>query len=140
MGFKSLFKNSWYVRMRRKPVRKNIVLLESTNGADIGNNMLRIMEELSKPEYENMKFGFPATRVYFQEAEGLLKTYRLPRVKTVVCNSFQYYKLLATAGYLFTDSTFPRRFISGKGRFNVNTWHGTPLKKNWEKMCRAALM
>ena len=29
---------------------KNTVLLESTNGADVGNNMLRIMEELSKPE------------------------------------------------------------------------------------------
>ena len=39
MGFRSLFKNSWYVRCSRKPVRKNTVLLESTNGADIGNNM-----------------------------------------------------------------------------------------------------
>lgn len=129
MGFKSLFKNSWYVRCARKPVRKNIVLLESTNGADIGNNMLRIMEELSKPEYEKYEIWLSCNQGVLPRAEGLLKTYRLPRVKTVVCNSFQYYKLLATAGYLFTDSTFPRRFIKREGQIYVNTWHGTPLKK-----------
>ena len=129
MGFKSLFKNSWYVRCAQKPVRKNTVLLESTNGADIGNNMLRIMEELSKPEYEKYEIWLSCNQGVLPRAEGLLKTYRLPRVKTVVCNSFQYYKLLATAGYFFTDSTFPRRFIKREGQIYVNTWHGTPLKK-----------
>ena len=107
MGFKSLFKNSWYVRCCQMPVRKNTVLLESTNGADVGNNMIRIMEELSKPEYKKYEIRLSCNKGVLPRAEGLLKTYRLQNVKTVVCNSFQYYKLLATAGYLFTDSTFP---------------------------------
>ena len=129
MGFKSLFKNSWYVRCCQMPVRKNTILLESTNGADVGNNMLRIMEELSKPEYKKYEIRLSCNKGVLPRAEGLLKTYRLQNVKTVVCNSFQYYKLLATAGYLFTDSTFPRRFIKREGQTYVNTWHGTPLKK-----------
>ena len=110
-------------------MRKNTVLLESTNGADIGNNMLRIMEGTFKTEYEKYEIWLSCNQGVLPRAEGLLKTYRLPRVKTVVCNSFQYYKLLATAGYLFTDSTFPRRFIKREGQIYVNTWHGTPLKK-----------
>ena len=117
MGFKSLFKNSWYVRCAQKPVRKNTVLLESTNGADIGNNMLRIMEELSKPEYEKYEIWLSCNQGVLPRAEGLLKTYRLPRVKTVVCNSFQYYSSWRRQGIFLRTVPFRDVLLSGKARF-----------------------
>lgn len=130
MGFKSLFKNSWYARCYEKTqVCKHIVLLESTNGSDVGNNMLRIMEQLSKPEYAEYEVWLSCNKGVMPRAESLLNTYGLKKVKLVACNSFQYYTLLGKAGYLFTDSTLSRRFIKKPGQIYVNTWHGTPLKK-----------
>ena len=36
---------------------------------------------------------------------------------------------MSTAGYLVTNSTFPRWFSRRDGQVVLNTWHGTPLKK-----------
>ncbi|MBR4555775.1 MAG: CDP-glycerol glycerophosphotransferase family protein [Ruminococcus sp.] len=42
--------------------------------------------------------------------------------------SFKYFRLLAEAGYLITDTSFTTKYIKKKGQVILNTWHGTPLK------------
>ncbi|MDO4647712.1 MAG: glycosyltransferase [Eubacteriales bacterium] len=130
MGMKAIIKNTWYVHQYEKSsIDPDMVLLESVNGKDLGNNMLRIMVELCKPEYAKLKLYFSCNKNIEERVKKLLDAYGLQKVKIVTCDSFSYYKILAKAGYLFNDSTFPRRFLKKPGQIYVNTWHGTPLKR-----------
>ena len=117
MGFKSLFKNSWYVRCCQMPVRKNTILLESTNGADIGNNMLRIMEELSKPEYEKYEIRLSCNQGVLPRAEGLLKTYGLKNVKQLCATAFNIISFWQRQGIFLRTVPFRDVLLRGKDRF-----------------------
>ena len=48
---------SWYIRYYyRSSIKEHWVLLDSKNGKDLGSNLLRIAEELSKnPDYQKRK-------------------------------------------------------------------------------------
>ncbi len=130
MGIKAMIKNTWYVHQYEKEqIDPNLVLLESVNGKDLGNNMLRIMIELSQPEYKNLKLYFSCNKNVEGTVQKLLDAYGLRKVRLVTCDSLAYYRFLSQAGYLINDSTFPRRFIKKLGQIYVNTWHGTPLKR-----------
>ena len=59
----------------------------------------------------------------------MLKNYNVNGVKIVYQGSFKYWKILATAKYIFTDTSLPRAYIKKDGQIYTNTWHGTPLKK-----------
>lgn len=87
------------------------------------------MEELSKEEYAGYRVFLSCNKSVQEHAKKLLETYGIRNVQVVICNSFRYYTLLAEAKYLFTDSTFCRKFIKKPGQIYANTWHGTPLKK-----------
>lgn len=59
-----------------------------------------------------------------------VRKYRgLKNVIFVERDSDDYYKYLASAGYLICNVTFPSLFIKKPGQTYINTWHGTPLKK-----------
>lgn len=51
-----------------------------------------------------------------------------PFVKFVVRDSLEYSKLLLTANYVITNSTFNFFWHKRPGQIYINTWHGTPLK------------
>src|SRR5699024_7302371 len=40
----------------------------------------------------------------------------------------RYERLLATAGSVLNNTSFPDYFVRRPGQIYVNTWHGTPLK------------
>lgn len=52
-----------------------------------------------------------------------------PRVRFVRYRSPRYHRVLATAGVLVNNATFPSTFNKRPGQVYLNTWHGTPLKK-----------
>lgn len=58
----------------------------------------------------------------------MLEQYGVRNVKLVKPMSFKYFRLLAKAGYLITDTSFTTRYIKKEGQVILNTWHGTPLK------------
>lgn len=47
----------------------------------------------------------------------------------VLRESPEWFRLLATAGYLVNNNNFPHYFRKRPGQFYVQTWHGTPLKR-----------
>ena len=49
-------------------------------------------------------------------------------VQKIKTGSKEYRLRLATAKYLFNDTTFPAWFIKREGQVYLNTWHGTPFK------------
>lgn len=126
----SLTKNTWYVHCReKKKIREKSILLESKKGADLGSNILRLLEELCGGNYKDYEVYLSINKDCRQYAQNMLKHYDIQGVILVECYGFQYLRLLATAEYLITDTTFPRIFIKRQGQIYMNTWHGTSFKK-----------
>lgn len=130
MRFLSLLKNTWYTWWYEKgKIYKTRILLESKNGEDLGSNILRIAEALEGEEFQEYTCYLACNKKTMSHARELLGVCHADRVKVVECGSLRYFYLLASAGFLFTDTSFPRRFIKKRGQVLVNTWHGTPFKK-----------
>lgn len=126
-----LFKDSWYVFwMERGWLKKKAVLLESEGGEEAGSNILYMLQELSeKKEYKTLKLYLAVNEEKIPEVKMLLEHYNVTRAEMVKRYSLAYFRLLATARYVVTDTTFPRRYIKRKGQIYMNTWHGTSFKK-----------
>ncbi|WP_341394778.1 CDP-glycerol glycerophosphotransferase family protein [Arthrobacter sp. G119Y2] len=52
-----------------------------------------------------------------------------PNCTPVLRESPEWFRLLATAGYLVNNNNFPHYFRKRPGQFYLQTWHGTPLKR-----------
>lgn len=127
---KGMLKDSWYVHcMNKKPVDKKVILLESKKGAEIGGNILRILKELKSGRYDDYEVYLSISGSRMEYAGKLLGKYGIEGVRLVAFYGLKYFELLATAGYLITDTTFPRRLIKRSGQIYMNTWHGTSFKK-----------
>lgn len=127
---KDVIKMSYYFRyLKRKRLNENLILIESKNGEDIAGNMFRILEEIRNGAYESYKVCVPYSHNKEEEIKSRIGRKKDKNIIFVEYNSFSYFKYLATAKYLFTDSTFTRSFIKKEGQILTNTWHGTPLKK-----------
>lgn len=127
---KGMVKDSWYVYfMNKKPVDKKIILLESKKGAEVGGNILRMLMELRSGRYEGYRVYLSVEGRRMEYARKLLENYGVEGVRLVEFYGLKYFELLATAGFLVTDTTFPRRFIKRSGQVYMNTWHGTSFKK-----------
>lgn len=128
---KRLFKYYYMWCWKHMSIKKNTVLFESFHGTDISDSPLAMMQELQKIG----GYKLYVTTDNFQEHKKFLKENRIHAVP-VKLKSFKYQKVLATAGYLINNVSFPIYFIKRKEQTNLNTWHGTPLKtlgKNMRK-------
>lgn len=130
MRLLSLLKNTWYTLWYENAiVRPGSVLLESRNGDGLGSNLLRVAMTLEGQEFARYTCYLACTKAAMPQVKALLKRYHVKQAVLVKSGSLKYFRLLATAGFLFTDTSFPRRFVKKKGQVMVNTWHGTPFKK-----------
>ncbi len=120
---------SWYIRYYYRPVVKDRwVLLDSKNGKDLGSNLLRIAEELSRnPDYKEYRIFLSCNKDKREQIRAMAARYRL-RVTLIKETRFRYAKVIGLAKYLFTDTSFPAWYAKKKGQVITNTWHGTPLK------------
>ncbi|TAH72109.1 MAG: glycosyltransferase family 2 protein [Anaerolineaceae bacterium] len=106
----------------------NDIFLESKHGEDIAGNIFALLKELSKDKYKayNVKLAItPVNRASFRK---LLEDYDINKVDMVDIYSRDYDRVLASAKYLITDTSFPPYFIKKPDQIYLNTWHGTPLK------------
>ena len=122
-------KQMYYLKYYYKgKIEDNYILIESKQGADLAGNMFYTLKEIVE-NHKEYKVFLPVTPQSKNNIEKMLKTYNFNNVQIVLYKSFDYYKVLATAKYLFNDTTFPKVFTKREGQVYTNTWHGTPLKK-----------
>ncbi len=116
--------------LRTLPLEEHLVLLDAQCGRSICGNMFYIARELAEnPAYARLDLWMTTRHSTRREAAALLAGAGLDgRVKLVFRNSRRYFKLLASAKWLLTDTCFPEEWVKRAGQVVLNTWHGTPLK------------
>lgn len=119
----SMIYNAYY----NKDLDDNLVYLESRDGLDFTGNIFRIVEELSKDEYSNLKIHVHAKPQVVDKIRALQKNYDL-RIDKIITKEATATKTLERAKYIFTDSGIRPKYVKKEGQVFVNTWHGTPLK------------
>ena len=120
MRFLSLLKKYMVCLVVRKGEDpRTSALLESKNGEDLGSNILRIAEALEGEEFQDHTCYLACNKKKCRTPARSLAP-AMDRINLVECGSLRYFYLLASAGFLFTDTSFPRRFIKkqpGAGQY-----------------------
>ena len=106
-------------RIWRKLPLKNIAVYETYWGREFGCNPQAIAEYVGehRPNVKNVAFVDDD----FVKIPG--------NIETVKIGSVKYYYYLARAKYLFNNVNFPDFYKKRRGAIEVQTMHGTPLKK-----------
>lgn len=121
-----------YLRAYQKEaVKKNRILVQSQQGNNLNGNMFYLLKELcANPSYSSCEIGIAYAGGKKAAFEGLMKQYGLERagVTYLQIHSKEYLSYLASAEYLFNDTSYATYYIKKKGQKYFNTWHGTPLK------------
>ncbi|MEQ7179673.1 CDP-glycerol glycerophosphotransferase family protein [Enterococcus thailandicus] len=114
-------KNWDYLQFQKLPVEKNTVFFESFSVKTFSDNPKAIYDymRLHYPDYDFI-WGLSDTRQYIDgEEDGTRK---------VKVGTTDYYKKLATTEYFVSNYNAPA-FQKREGQVDVQTMHGTPLKK-----------
>lgn len=112
------------------PINEKWILLESQHGKEFSGNIYHILTYIAhSPQYKDYKifltaFGGDRAKKYRKKLEEL----GIDNVTVVILSYDEYFRVLASAKYLFNDNTFLPFFIKKPGQVYINTWHGTPLK------------
>lgn len=123
-------KKGGYPEYLKQPIDRRKFLLEAGQGKHINGNVFALLRCLETDEsWQSITPYVTVLKENREEIREKLKLNGFTRTKTVVRNSDAYKKILATAGYLVTDNSFPTYFIKRDGQVYLNTWHGTPLKQ-----------
>lgn len=109
------------------PIKKALVFIESKGGEDMAGNMLRIAQELTKPDYGKLKFVFHVNLPHKEKIKRLLRTYGISHYK-LVHHRVSIGIAMERAKFLFTDADLPKYYVKRPDQLLVNTWHGTPQK------------
>ena len=110
-------------------INDKLVLFESKKGEDVAGNIFYLMKECLENHREyKVNLVVKNKPIVLERITKILKNYNLKNINLVFYKSKKYYNVLATAKYLFNDTTFPLEYIKKDGQICINTWHGTPLK------------
>ena len=114
----------WYHTL---PIEEDVVIMEARNGRTIDGNIFYIARHLaSEPAYGDLKLYIVA---FDAQAETSIRNKLADdRFHTVILESQEYYRLMASAGYIINDSAIRNFYIKKEGQLYLNVWHGTPLK------------
>lgn len=113
-----------YVRARTSlPVKPQVALFQSFHGRNITCFPFYLLREFARRGTHQLYVAVEAGGAL----DDFLKTYELD-AEVVTVGTPAYQRLLATAGVLVNNSTFPQYFIKRPEQTYLNTWHGTPLK------------
>lgn len=107
-----------------EPVRPKDILFESNLGLSIDCNPLAIYRHIRDNEPNEYTFYWAVDK----QAAVPTDVWQDPNTIIVRKNSSRYVKLLATAGYLVNNSTFPTYYVRRNDQQYLMTWHGTPFK------------
>ncbi|MCW2289852.1 CDP-glycerol glycerophosphotransferase (TagB/SpsB family) [Leucobacter luti] len=108
-----------------EPIATDIVLYESSLGANTGCNPLALCRELlATPPRPGLRHVWAVT------SDAALHPSLLDRndIVFVLKGSPGYFRYLAIAGTIVNNSTLPYEFQKRPGQRVLNTWHGVPWK------------
>lgn len=121
----------FYHIYKTEKVHDKRILLNSQQGSNFNGNMFYLLKYMCESnQFEDYEIGVTYKKQSLKQFEALLEHYGLKRenVKLLRINTKEYAEFLATAKYLFTDTSFSVYFTKKEGQVYLNTWHGTPLK------------
>lgn len=113
------------LKYAKSNIDDKLIVFESYNGRNISCSPKRIMEIM---RYDD-KFQDYELVVFLKNPEKYTKEYIDTNVKLVKYNSREYYKYIAKAKYIFTNSRISKYVDLKKEQIYVQCWHGTPLKR-----------
>lgn len=109
-------------------IKKDVILYESFFGRGMlcGPYAL-FLEALSDTRMQGFKHIWAIdTKEELRRLKKEYKSYK--NVSFVNFGKIGYIKLLATAGWLINNVSFPNYYTKKKGQVFIDTWHGIPLK------------
>ena len=113
----------------RCPINEKVILVDSQHGNDINGNMFYLIKEINNnSKYDNFTVYLGVEKNRIEEFKKKLDFYHINKVKLLLNKTPKYMKILATAKFLITDTSFMANYIKKEGQVYLNTWHGTPLK------------
>lgn len=126
----SYINNLYYLKVfKTEEIDDKKILIEPQQGRTINGNMFYILKEISQnSEYSKYSIYVVIKQQAMDTANKILEKNKITNVKIVQYLSKEYCKLLATAKYLITDTSFLPFFVKREEQVILNTWHGTPLK------------
>lgn len=116
---------------KHKAIEPNRILLNSQQGSNLNGNMFYLLKYLCKEEsFNNYEIGIAYQKKKLEKFTALLENYNInhKNIRLLPINTKEYAVYLATAKFLFNDTSFPVYFTKREEQVYVNTWHGTPLK------------
>lgn len=109
------------------PVDECCVLLESEHGEKIGTGIRYLAEILSKKdEFKKFKLFMTGNKDRLEEFQDYLDWIGMPEIQAVGYGTPEYYRVLATAKYLFNDSNFVAWFVKREEQVYVKVWDVIP--------------
>lgn len=126
-AFRAKFK---YVKYSETlPINERAILFESYTATSFSGSCFYIYEEILKDSsLKDYKKYITVKKNKREQVKNLLESHGYHDYVLVEEHSTEFCKALATAKYLFNNSTFPTYFIKRNEQVYFNTWHGTPLK------------
>ena len=111
------------------PVDGHTVLLESKMGKELEWNLIYLLRELaSDPRYKDYRIWVAVTEDVKEKREKLISKHNMKNVQVILRESEDYFRILATAGFLLNDSEFPAVFIKREGQKYMKLWDATPIR------------
>lgn len=111
------------------PVETHTILVESKMGKELEWNLIGLLRELAgNPRYEEFQVWVAVTEDVIEKREKFISKQGMKNVRVVLRESEEYYRLLATAGFLLNDSEFPAVFIKREEQKYMKLWDVTPIR------------
>lgn len=111
------------------PVEKKTILIESKMGKELEWNLIGLLRELAgNPRYREFQIWVAVTEDVKEKREKFITRNEMKNVSVVLRESEEYYRLLATAGFLLNDSEFPAVFIKRAEQKYMKIWDVTPIR------------
>lgn len=129
----NIYYRSWlkYPRLVKNcPLESSTVFIESDGGKKIEGNCYYLIKELiTNPKYQkyNVYVSINNSKVQATQKRFQQINYN-NNLHVIGLRKREYYRVLASAKYLFTDNTFLLHYIKKSDQIVTNMWHGTPLK------------
>ncbi len=113
----------------KEPIDEKLIFFESYSANNFSGNVFYIYKAIAEdPRLSDYHKVIACNRKNHEEVQRFLDFHGFTDYELVEVHSHQYCKALATAKYLFNNSTLPVYFIKRPEQMYFNTWHGTPLK------------
>ncbi len=116
-------------------IDEHLIMLEAQGGKTVNGNIFYILKELAQNEnYKNYTVKVIMKESKCDFAKHFLNSNGITGFEVVPLAGKEYYRILASAKYLITDTSISQRYIKKDGQVLINTWHGTPLKTLGKKV------